>query len=489
MNEESFRTNMMKVAKNLTKEDIKYIKFNYNKKIGEGVLEKIDSAIELLTILEQQGFLNYNNYEPFAKLLIQLGKQQLVKDCFPANLSSLSTDNGQEAVLLNNANVKSSLSTDNGQEAVLLNNGNGKNANLSSLSTENGQEAVLLNNGNGKNVNLFSLSTDNGQGAVLLNNANLSTLSTDNGQGAVLLNNANLSSLSTDNGQGAVLLNNDELNLDQLNIENSKSNEDQLIFATGYAKIYVRSDKNAHKKIALKCIDIGNIVNNVKAKEAAEKFNHEISLFKRLNHERIVKYYGASFTSTTISIKMEFMEGGSLHDKISNNGPLDESTASKISNQILDGLVYLHSKNIIHRDIKSANILLDLDGNCKLADFGVSKQIQTIRSYAGCKSTAGTSYYMSPETITASVNNSEYGKKADIWSFGCTVLEMLTTKLPWSHLEETTAMFYIAYKLTKPDLPENLSSSCVKFVYDCFIREPASRPNALQLKSYDWIKR
>ncbi|XP_047125133.1 uncharacterized protein LOC105848122 [Hydra vulgaris] len=181
MNEESFRTNMMKVAKNLTKEDIKYIKFNYNKKIGEGVLEKIDSAIELLTILEQQGFLNYNNYEPFAKLLIQLGKQQLVKDCFPDKLKR-----GQ-------------------------------------LKTENFKIVKLLGSG-------------------------------------------------------------------------------------GYGKVYLCTEKNTGEKFAMKCIESENTDRNVIAQQV-EQLKQEISVFKTLNHIRIVKYYGFTYDSTSISILMEYMEG------------------------------------------------------------------------------------------------------------------------------------------------------------------------------------
>ncbi|XP_065678388.1 mitogen-activated protein kinase kinase kinase 2 [Hydra vulgaris] len=112
---------------------------------------------------------------------------------------------------------------------------------------------------------------------------------------------------------------------------------------------------------------------------------------------------------------MEYMEGGTLHDKIIMEGALDEKSASEKSFQILSGLIYLHSKNIIHRNIKSANILLDFEGNCKLADYGISKQIQTIRSQAGCKTTIGTPYWMSPEVINSTCFDIEYEKKADIW--------------------------------------------------------------------------
>ncbi|XP_047141238.1 mitogen-activated protein kinase kinase kinase 3 isoform X2 [Hydra vulgaris] len=175
---------------------------------------------------------------------------------------------------------------------------------------------------------------------------------------------------------------------------------------------------------------------------------------------------------------------GSLHDKISNDGALDEKTASKMSYQILDGLSYLHSKKIIHRDLKCANILLDLNGNCKIADFGISKKIETIRSQTGCNTYTGTYHWMAPEVL----RQVKYGNKADIWSFGCTVFAMLLKNLPWSHLEGVIAAIEIATNPTIPDLPDNLSKSCKIFITDCFNSDPAFRPSALTLLTYDWIK-
>ncbi|XP_047146377.1 mitogen-activated protein kinase kinase kinase 2 isoform X1 [Hydra vulgaris] len=271
-------------------------------------------------------------------------------------------------------------------------------------------------------------------------------------------------------------------------IDNFKLKPIKVLGSCAFGKVYLCIDERTGKKLAMKSIDTGNTDNNANAKKEVEKFKHEISLFQTLKHEQIVKYYGSSSKSTCVSFLMEYMEGGSLYDKVSNKA-LDEKTASEKSYQILCGLEYLHNKNIVHRDIKCANILLDLYGNCKLADFGISKQIKTIRSRVGCKTSAGTPYWMSPEVISATFLDIEYGKKADIWSFGCTVLEMLTTKPPWSHLDPTPAMFQIASSPTIPHLPDNSSNSCITFVNDCFQRDPKIRPNALQLLSYDWVKR
>ncbi|XP_065640607.1 uncharacterized protein LOC124818979 isoform X1 [Hydra vulgaris] len=275
--------------------------------------------------------------------------------------------------------------------------------------------------------------------------------------------------------------------MDELFIENLK--KVRVVGSGASGTVYLCTDENTGRRLAMKCIETGDIDNNVNAKQEFEKVQDEISLFQTLNHERIVHYFGSTYTNTTVSIVMEFMEGGSLYNKISNEGALDENTASEKSYQILCGLEYLHSKNIVHRDIKSANILLDLYGNCKLADFGISKQIQTISSCAGCKTFAGTPYWMSPEVINATADDIEYRNKADIWSFGCTVLEMLTTKPPWFHLDPRVAIFHIGTKPTIPHLPDNSSNSCTTFVNDCFQRDPKLRPNTSQLLTYDWVKR
>ncbi len=101
--------------------------------------------------------------------------------------------------------------------------------------------------------------------------------------------------------------------------------------------------------------------------------------------------------------------------------------------QILEGLEYLHNNNVIHRDIKGANILVDNDGNVKLTDFGCAKQLEfTVNSLSNKENfnntLKGSVPWMAPEVI----NQAVYDKKVDIWSFGCTILEMATAKTPWA---------------------------------------------------------
>ncbi|KAG8573277.1 hypothetical protein GDO81_012342 [Engystomops pustulosus] len=174
---------------------------------------------------------------------------------------------------------------------------------------------------------------------------------------------------------------------------------------------------------------------------------------------------------------------GSIKDQLKAYGALTENVTRRYTRQILQGVSYLHSNMIVHRDIKGANILRDSAGNVKLGDFGASKRIQTIcMSGTGIKSVTGTPYWMSPEVISGE----GYGRKADVWSVACTVVEMLTEKPPWSEYEAMAAIFKIATQPTKPKLPDSVSDSCRDFMKQIFVEEKR-RPTAEELLRHPFV--
>ncbi|EHH22493.1 hypothetical protein EGK_05772, partial [Macaca mulatta] len=211
----------------------------------------------------------------------------------------------------------------------------------------------------------------------------------------------------------------------------------------------------------------------------------EIQLLKNLLHERIVQYYGClrDPQEKTLSIFMEYMPGGSIKDQLKAYGALTENVTRKYTRQILEGVHYLHSNMIVHRDIKGANILRDSTGNVKLGDFGASKRLQTIcLSGTGMKSVTGTPYWMSPEVISGE----GYGRKADIWSVACTVVEMLTEKPPWAEFEAMAAIFKIATQPTNPKLPPHVSDYTRDFLKRIFV-EAKLRPSADELLRHMFV--
>ena len=126
------------------------------------------------------------------------------------------------------------------------------------------------------------------------------------------------------------------------------------------------------------------------------------------------------------------------------------------------------ANRIIHRDIKGANILVDADGIVKLADFGASKQLQNVMGASvQQQSLKGTPYWMAPEVI----KQTGHGRQADIWSVGCTMIEMLTGKPPWSHCDtQVSALFHIASSKDPPKLPTDISSVLSSFLLLTFAR-------------------
>ncbi|XP_032091423.1 mitogen-activated protein kinase kinase kinase 3 isoform X3 [Thamnophis elegans] len=175
---------------------------------------------------------------------------------------------------------------------------------------------------------------------------------------------------------------------------------------------------------------------------------------------------------------------GSVKDQLKAYGALTENVTRKYTRQILEGVCYLHSNMIVHRDIKGANILRDSVGNVKLGDFGASKRLQTIcMSGTGIRSVTGTPYWMSPEVISGE----GYGRKADIWSLACTVVEMLTEKPPWAEYEAMAAIFKIATQPTNPQLPSHISEPCRAFLRQIFV-EARKRPSAEELLQHHFAQ-
>jgi mitogen-activated protein kinase kinase kinase 3 len=152
-------------------------------------------------------------------------------------------------------------------------------------------------------------------------------------------------------------------------------------------------------------------------------------LLSQLSHPNIVQYYGSDLSNETLSVYLEYVSGGSIHKLLQEYGPFGEAVLRSYTAQILSGLAYLHGRNTVHRDIKGANILVDPNGDIKLADFGMAKHIS---AYTSIRSFKGSPYWMAPEVI---MNSNGYSLSVDIWSLGCTILEMATAKPPWSQYE------------------------------------------------------
>ena len=169
-----------------------------------------------------------------------------------------------------------------------------------------------------------------------------------------------------------------------------------------------------------------------KLKSEINRLKIEIKILKALSHENIVKYYGLKIKEVEkeVDILLEYVPGGSLKAVLSQYGNFDEKLVAIYTYQILNALIYLHSKGIIHRDIKGANILIDVDGTIKLTDFSTSKKdIDGLTS----RSLKGTPNWMAPEIVL----RNGHGPKVDIWSLGCVIIELMTGIPPFYRPNQT----------------------------------------------------
>uniref|UniRef100_A0A673WML2 Mitogen-activated protein kinase kinase kinase 2 n=1 Tax=Salmo trutta TaxID=8032 RepID=A0A673WML2_SALTR len=257
----------------------------------------------------------------------------------------------------------------------------------------------------------------------------------------------------------------------------------KLLGQGAFGRVFLCYDADTGRELAVKQVQFDP--ESPETSKEVSALECEIQLLKNLCHERIVQYYGCLRDSNerTLSIFMEYMPGGSIKDQLKSYGALTENVTRRYTRQILEGVSYLHSNMIVHRDIKGANILRDSVGNVKLGDFGASRRLQTIcLSGTGIKSVTGTPYWMSPEVISGE----GYGRKADIWSVGCTVVEMLTQRPPWAEFEAMAAIFKIATQPTNPSLPAHVSDHGRDFLKRIFV-DTKLRPSADDLLRHIFV--
>ncbi|KAG7557091.1 Protein kinase domain [Arabidopsis suecica] len=219
------------------------------------------------------------------------------------------------------------------------------------------------------------------------------------------------------------------------------------------------------------------------AQECIQQLEGEIALLSQLEHRNILRYRGTDKDGSNLYIFLDLVTQGSLL-KLYQRYQLRESVVSLYTKQILDGLKYLHDKGFIHRDIKCANILVDANGAVKLADFGLAK-VSKLNDSKSCK---GTPFWMAPEVINPKGNDDGYGSPADIWSLGCTVLEMCTGHIPYFGLTPVQAQIRIE-RGTLPDIPDTLSLDARDFIVTCLKVNPEERPTAAELLNHPFVRR
>lgn len=251
-----------------------------------------------------------------------------------------------------------------------------------------------------------------------------------------------------------------------------------------YGVVYMGMLGNG-KLVAVKEVEISR----KHKKESLASLKREVNMLKTLVHPNVVRYYGCHAAGRMMRVFMEFAVGGSLTSVVRKFEKLSEPVARMYIHQVLLGLQFLHARHVVHRDIKGENILIDGHGVAKLADFGASKTMADManKSREGCESLVGSPYWMAPEVI----RNESYGTKADVWSVGCTVVEVLNGgNPPWDEKFDNiySAMYFIGNTTGIPsNIPSDVSTVCRDFLGRCFERDVARRACVSELLAHPWI--
>ncbi|KAI8063088.1 kinase-like domain-containing protein [Thamnidium elegans] len=240
--------------------------------------------------------------------------------------------------------------------------------------------------------------------------------------------------------------------------------------------VYLATHLKTSARVAVKQMDLSK-------QSRLDLIVNEIMIMKESHHGNIVNFLDSFLVRGDLWVVMEYMEGGALTDVIDNNTMTEQQIAT-VCFETAKGLDHLHSQNIIHRDIKSDNVLLNFQGQVKISDFGYCAKLTDQRNKRATM--VGTPYWMAPEIV----KQKEYGAKVDIWSLGIMAIEMIENEPPYLDEEPLKALYLIATNGT-PSLknPDKLSRELKSYLAVCLCVDVKSRATASELLGHEFLKK
>ncbi|KAH9662510.1 serine/threonine-protein kinase STY17 [Citrus sinensis] len=209
--------------------------------------------------------------------------------------------------------------------------------------------------------------------------------------------------------------------------------------------------------------------------EMLKEFSQEVYIMRKIRHKNVVQFIGACTRPPNLCIVTEFMARGSIYDFLhKQKGVFQLTSLLKVAIDVSKGMNYLHQNNIIHRDLKTANLLMDENGVVKVADFGVAR----VQAQSGVMTAeTGTYRWMAPEVI----EHKPYDYKADVFSFGIALWELLTGELPYAGLTPLQAAVGVVQKSLRPTIPKHAHPRLAELLERCWQHDPTQRPNFSQI--------
>ncbi|XP_059974592.1 serine/threonine-protein kinase TAO3 [Mesoplodon densirostris] len=245
-----------------------------------------------------------------------------------------------------------------------------------------------------------------------------------------------------------------------------------------FGAVYFATNAHTNEVVAVKKMSYSG-------KQSHEKWQDilkEVKFLRQLKHPNTIEYKGCYLKEHTAWLVMEYCLGSASDLLEVHKKPLQEVEIAAITHGALQGLAYLHSHALIHRDIKAGNILLTEPGQVKLADFGSASVASPANSFVG------TPYWMAPEVILA-MDEGQYDGKVDIWSLGITCIEMAERKPPLFNMNAMSALYHIAQNDSPTLQSKEWTDSFRTFVDYCLQKMPQERPTSVELLRHDFVRR
>ncbi|XP_051902993.1 serine/threonine-protein kinase TAO1-like [Hippocampus zosterae] len=245
-----------------------------------------------------------------------------------------------------------------------------------------------------------------------------------------------------------------------------------------FGAVYFAHDVRTNEVVAIKKMSYSGKQSNEKWQDIIK----EVKFLQRIRHPNSIEYKGCYLREHTAWLVMEYCLGSASDLLEVHKKPLQEVEIAAITHGALQGLAYLHSHNMIHRDVKAGNILLTEPGQVKLADFGSASIASPANSFVG------TPYWMAPEVILA-MDEGQYDGKVDVWSLGITCIELAERKPPLFNMNAMSALYHIAQNESPALQSSEWSDYFHNFIDSCLQKIPQERPHSYDMLGHAFMRR